>query len=446
MSSAAARRWRTTACSARASGSRPSTRSRRATSARWWRCGAPGSSASRSPRRWRSRSWWTLSSTRRLKSSSAELAIAVVLTGLNLRPLFGSLPPLLDDVQDDLGLSATAAGLLTTGPLLCLGILAPLGPRIARRYPVERLLTVAALATAVGTGARGLGGVAPLYLGTLLAGVAIALSQVVVPALVRARAPERAGVLTGAYSFALVGGATVATFLAVPLEHAFGGWEPVLAIWGIPALAAAAVWLPLAARAHDPVPAPVGTPPWRSPLGWSIAGLMGLQSMAFFSTISWLPEILQADGISKGHAGTLSGVTQLVQLAPAFAVPIIAARSRDQYRNLAVIVGTALIGLTGVLVAPQVALLWMVFLGTGQGGALGLGLILPVLRGRGPAEVASLTAMSMGVGYLIASSGPAIVGAVFDATGGWDWPIVVLLAMSLAEAPAGLYAAKGRPT
>jgi CP family cyanate transporter-like MFS transporter len=325
-------------------------------------------------------------------------------------------------------------------------LLAPLGPRIARRYPVERLLVAAALATAAGTAARGLGGAPALYAGTLLAGVAIALSQVVVPALVRARHPEQAGVLTGAYSFALVGGATVATFLAVPLENAFGSWEPVLAIWGIPALAAAAVWLPLAARAHDPVPAPVGTPPWRSPLGWSIAGLMGLQSMAFFSTISWLPEILQDDGISKGHAGTLSGVTQLVQLLPAFLIPVIAARSRDQYLNLAVIVGTAVIGLAGVLLAPGIALLWMVFLGIGQGGALGLGLILPVLRGRGPAEVASLTAMSMGVGYLIAASGPAIVGAVFDATGGWDWPIVVLLVMTLAEAPAGLYAAKGRPT
>jgi CP family cyanate transporter-like MFS transporter len=310
---------------------------------------------------------------------------------------------------------------------------------------VERLLVAAALATAVGTGARGLGGAPALYAGTLLAGAAIALSQVVVPALVRARAPERAGVLTGAYSFALVGGATVATFLAVPLEHALGGWEPVLALWGIPALFAAAAWLPLAVRAHDPVPAPVGDPPWRSPLGWSIAGLMGLQSMAFFSTISWLPEILQADGISKGHAGFLSGVTQLVQLAPAFAVPVIAARSRDQYLNLAVIVGTALIGLLGVLLAPGAALLWMVFLGIGQGGALGLGLILPVLRGRGPAEVASLTAMSMGVGYLIASAGPALVGAVHDATGGWDWPIVVLLAMTFAEGPAALYAAKGRP-
>ncbi len=353
---------------------------------------------------------------------------------------------MLADVRDDLGLSATAAGLLTTGPLLCLGVLAPLGPRIARRYPVERLLMAAALATAVGTAARGIKGVAPLYAGTLLAGVAIALSQVVVPALVRARAPARAGVLTGAYSTSLVFGATLATFVAVPLEDLFGDWPATLAIWAVPAVAAAAAWLPLAAHAHDPVPAPVGTPPWRSKLGWSIALFMGLQSMCFFSTVSWLPEILHANGIGKGYAGFLTGLTQLIQVIPAFAIPILAARTRHQYGLLAAIVACTSAGELGVLLAPGAALLWMVVLGFGQGGSLGLGIFFPVLRGRGPAEVASLTAMSMGVGYLIASTGPALVGAVRDASGGWTWPLIVLLVMGLAQGPAGLYAAKGRPT
>ena len=100
------------------------------------------------------------------------------------------------------------------------------------------------------------------------------------------------------------------------------------------------------------------------------------------------------------------------------------------------IVGTAFVGLLGVLVAPDAALLWMVFLGIGQGGALGLGLILPVLRGKDPGQVAGMTAMAMGVGYLIAAAGPAIVGGVRDATGGWTWPIVVLLVMTALQVPA----------
>src|SRR3954465_5205797 len=123
-----------------------------------------------------------------LQRTPGALTVPIVLIGLNLRPPFASLPPLVHDVREDLGLSAAAAGLLTTGPLLCLGILAPLGPRIARRFPVERILLVACFATALGTAARGLGGIPALYLGTLLAGAAIALSQVVTPAWVRANA------------------------------------------------------------------------------------------------------------------------------------------------------------------------------------------------------------------------------------------------------------------
>jgi CP family cyanate transporter-like MFS transporter len=103
---------------------------------------------------------------------------------------------------------------------------------------------------------------------------------------------------------------------------------------------------------------------------------------------------------------------------------------------LSVIVGTALVGLSGVLLAPGAALLWMVFLGIGQGGALGLGLILPILRGRDPGQVAGMTAMSMGVGYLIAATGPALVGAIRDLSGGWTWPLIALLVMTAAQVPA----------
>src|SRR3954447_522403 len=447
-SSAAARRWPSIACSAAASAWRPSTRSPRATTARWSRCEERASSAFRWPRPWPSPSWSTRSSTRPLQRSSVSrhLLIPVVLTGLNLRPLFGSLPPLLADVRQDLHLSAAAAGLLTTGPLLCLGILAPLGPRIARHYAAERILLVASLVTALGTAARGLGGVPALYLGTLLAGAAIALAQVVTPAWVRAKATSGAGVLTGAFTCALVGGATVATFIAIPLEDAFGGWEGALAVWGLVGLAAAAVWVPLARRAHDPVQAPIGDPLWRNPMAWSIAGLMGLQSLAFFSTISWLPEILTDDGLSEGYAGFLSGLTLLVHLAPAFAVPVLAARRTSQVDLLTIIVATALIGLLGVLLASGVAPLWMIFLGIGQGGALGLALMLPVLRGRSPVEVAGMAAMAMGVGSIVASAGPALVGAVRDATGDWTWPIIVLLVFTAAQFPAAVYATKGRPT
>ena len=87
----------------------------------------------------------------------------------------------------------------------------------------------------------------------------------------------------------------------------------------------------------------------------------------------------------------------------------------------------------------------MVFLGIGQGGALGLGLILPVLRGRDPGQVAGMTAMAMGVGYLIAAAGPALVGAVRDATGDWTWPLDRAARDDGARGPGGAVRGQGSP-
>ena len=139
-----------------------------------------------------------------------------------------------------------------------------------------------------------------------------------------------------------------------------------------------------------------------------------------------------------------SGITQLVQLVPAFYIPVLAARRASQVDLLAVIVGTALIGLLGIEFLPDLALVWMVFLGIGQGGALGLALMLPVLRGRNAGEVAGMAAMAMGVGYLIAAGGPALVGAVFDLTSDWTLPVMVILVMTAVQWPAALYSVRSR--
>jgi MFS transporter, CP family, cyanate transporter len=365
--------------------------------------------------------------------------------GLNLRPLFASLPPLLDDVRADLGLSAAAAGLLTTGPVLCLGALAPLGPRLVRRMPVERLLVGCGLLTALGLALRGAGGTAPLFAGTLLAGAAVACAQVVLPALARARHPERAGLLTGLISATITLGAAAAAFGAVPLERAFGGsWEAALAVWAVPALVATVAWAPAAARARGGVPARVGHPLWRIPLAWSVATFFGVQSMGFYATLAWVPSILEASGLSKGHAGALLGVATVIQFGPAFAVPALAARTRGQLQWLLLVVVLTLAGVLGLLVAPGAALGWMIVLGLGQGAALGLGLVLPVLRGRDPEAVASLTAMAMGIGYLVAAAGPWLLGAVRDLSGGWHAPLVVLAVITVLELPAGALAVRDR--
>jgi CP family cyanate transporter-like MFS transporter len=382
--------------------------------------------------------------TRARRAPVLGVMAAIVLLALNLRTLVAGLPPLLDDIRDDLGLSGLAGGLLTTLPVLAFGAFAPLAPRLSRRVPIEWLLVACALVTAAAAALRGAGGVAPLFLGCALAGVAVAIAQALLPVFIRTRHAAATGTLTGAYSMSLTLGAALAAALAVPLEEWLGSWEASLAAWSVPALVAAAVWTSIAWRSHSVVQDESPSGLWGNRLAWMVSLYMGMQSMAFYAGLSWIPTVLEDHGYSAGSAGALQALSALVQLAPAFAVPVLAARRRDQVGLLWWIVLLQLVGALGLLLAIDIAPLWIVILGIGQGGALGLGLILPVLRGGGAASVAALTAMSLCVGYIVAAAGPWLLGAVHDAFGGWSVALIVFAAICLLELAPGLPASRAR--
>ncbi|MDP9293384.1 MAG: MFS transporter, partial [Actinomycetota bacterium] len=244
---------------------------------------------------------------------------------------------------------------------------------------------------------------------------------------------------------ALTLGATLAAAAAVPLMRTLSeSWHASLAAWAVPAALAALLWLPAALRTGTTVR---GTPPpplVRNPLAWSVSLFFGVQSMAFYAGLSWLPSVLDDSGYTTGEAGALQALSALLQLAPAFLVPVLAARRHHQATLLAAVVALSLTGVLGLVVAPGVAVAWMVVLGVGQGGALGLALILPVLRGGDAASVASLTAMALCVGYLVAATGPWVLGAVHDLTGGWTVPLLVLLTITALELIPGLLASRAR--
>jgi CP family cyanate transporter-like MFS transporter len=348
------------------------------------------------------------------------------------------------DVRADLGLSGAAAGVLTTLPEFCMGAFAPIAPRVAARVPMERALVGCALLTAAGTGVRAFGTTPSLFAAGLALGVAIALAQVLLPVLIRTSHHAATGLLTGAFSMALVLGSVIGAGLAVPLENLLGGWPQSLAAWAVPAVVAAIVWLPAALRPGTTVARGRGARLSGSGLAWAVSGFMGLQSMAFYASLSWIPSILEDGGWSSEAAGALLAFGALCGLVPAFVIPVLAARASDQRRLMLAVVLVPSAGLTGLLVAPGLALLWMVLIGFGQSGALGLGLALPLRRGGDAATVATLTAMTLSVGYLVAAAGPWLLGAVHDASGDWTVPLVVLIAITLSELVAGVPAARDR--
>jgi CP family cyanate transporter-like MFS transporter len=379
----------------------------------------------------------------------ALLAAGVLLVAANLRPALASVGPVLTDVRDDLGLSSTSAALLTTLPVLCLGLLAPLAPRLGRRFGIEPVLggvlalLVVALLARLGTGTAG------LFVGTAVAAGAIAVANVLVPAFVKREFPGRTGVLMGAYTMALAGSAAVAAGLTVPLAGLLGGgWRAGLGVWAVPAVVTLALWLP-AVRSHTAPPASPAAPGatvrlLRSPLAWQVTAFLGLQALGFYAVLAWLPTVYQDQGWSAPAAGVLLSVSVLVQMPVSLLLPVLATRARDQ-RLYAV--GTALAsaaGLLGVVLAPGGAWLWAVLLGIGQGGSFALALTLLVLRAATTAGSARLSALAQTVGYTVAAAGPLLLGLLHDASGGWDVPLLWLVALTVVQLVTGVLASRAR--
>lgn len=375
------------------------------------------------------------------------LAPALVLTGFNLRIAVASVPPLLDDIQRHLGMSAALAGLLTSLPVLCFGLGALVAAPLARRLGGETALLVALIPICAGTALRAGGSTGALFAGTVFAGAGVAVGNVLVPAVVKGRFPDRIGLLMGVYTAVLGVGAALAGGLAVPLSQALD-WRGSLAVWTIPAVLAAVVMAVALVRERSAATVRGGVGDaralLRSPLAWQVTLFFGVQSAMFYSGLTWLPSILRDNGFDAGTAGALNSVLAFVGIPTSLIAPVLATRSRDQ-RALVVAFGALeLLAVLGLLLAPGAAPLWVPLFGLGQGGCFALALTLMVLRAPDVRRSAELSGMAQAVGYSISALGPLLVGLLHDLEGGWTAPLLFLLALTVPLAATGLAAARDR--
>lgn len=360
------------------------------------------------------------------------LLLGLVLVALNLRPALSSMAPVLGQVSEGLGLNASQAGLLTTLPVLCLGLFAPLAPVLARRFGSERVILGILATLALGIVVRSSLGAAGVFLGSLMAGASIGIIGVLLPGIVKRDFPQHAGTLTGVYTMALCLGAAMAAGATVPLaQHFDGSWALGLGFWMLPALLAMLVWLPQARQGHGLHKVAYRVRGlWRDPLAWQVTLYMGLQSSLAYIVFGWLPSILIGRGLSPTEAGLVLSGSVIVQLVSSLSAPWLATRGKDQRLAIVLVMLITLAGLFGCLYAPLSGLWgWAVVLGLGQGGTFALALTLIVLRSKDAHVAANLSSMAQGVGYTLASMGPFAVGLVHDLTGGWaavGWIFAVL--------------------
>jgi CP family cyanate transporter-like MFS transporter len=330
-------------------------------------------------------------STARTKSTYIFLLVmGIVLVAFNMRPAITSVGPLVGMIQEDVGLAHWSAGLLMSFPLLVFAAMSPVVPKLANRYSNEITLLIGLIALVIGITIRSIPMTFFLFTGTLFIGVGIAIFNVLLPAVVKDKFPEKFGLMTSVYSTSMGLVASLASGVSVPLAKDLNlGWQGALIVWGIPAIIAILLWIYLlrfnqGEHVGIKKPATSSKEMWLSPLAWQIAIFMGFQSFLFYVTISWLPEILQSHGLSIGTAGWLLSITQLVGMPASFFIPVIAGRFQSQVWIASLLGLLSIIGYAGLFLGSSypILIISIIFIGVALGGNFPLALSYIGLRSR----------------------------------------------------------------
>ncbi|MFJ2178323.1 CynX/NimT family MFS transporter [Streptomyces sp. NPDC087851] len=402
------------------------------------------------------------------------LVAGLVLAALNLRPAITSLGALLEEVRDGLHMSGTLAGVLTSVPPLCFAVFGFTAPRLARRFGPGAVVLAGMVAITAGVALRPFaGGTAGFLAASAFALMGIAVSNVLMPVIVKRDFPDRVGTMTGLYSMGLALGTAAAAAVTVPMTQALGGsWRTGLGVWAVLAAVAVLPWIVLArdrsaTAAGSPAPSTAtatatatgatgapggsggggGAPGLRlgrSRTAWALACFFGLQATGAYITMGWMPQIFRDAGVPAGTAGLLLAVIMAMGVPLAFVIPRVATRMTNQGP---IVVALGLCGLTayaGLYLAPVGgAWVWAVLLGISN-CAFPLALTMIGLRSRTGAGVGRLSAFAQSTGYLISIPGPVLVGMVYEYSGGWGLPIALMAGFLVPQMAMGVIAGRDR--
>ncbi|MFJ9548546.1 CynX/NimT family MFS transporter [Streptomyces erythrochromogenes] len=389
------------------------------------------------------------------------LIVGIVLAALNLRPAITSLGALFEETRTGLGMSGTVAGLITSVPALCFAVFGVTAPRLSRRFGPVAVVCAGMAAVAAGLLIRPFAsGAAGFLAASALSLAGIALTNVLLPVIVKRYFPDRVGTMTGLYSMALAAGTSLAAAATVPLTGALGGsWRAGLLVWAALAVAAVLLWLPIAraARRADraqaaaarsgasaAVRSDAGPRVVRSRTAWALACYFGLQATGAYITMGWLPQIFRDAGVSASAAGVLLAVTMVMGVPLAFVIPGLAGRMKNQ-GAIAVTLGVfGLTGYLGLYFAPAAgAWAWALLLGVSN-CAFPLVITMIGLRAKSPAGVVKLSAFAQSTGYLISIPGPLVIGTLYQHSGGWDLPLALMAGLLVPQIALGVLAGRDR--
>jgi CP family cyanate transporter-like MFS transporter len=362
----------------------------------------------------------------------------VGLIGADLRAGVLAIPPLLGRIESALHPGTVAAGLLTTGPTLMLGLAgaasAPLVRRLGPSGALAVLLGLIALASAVRAAASS---TVELLVITFCFGFLLAAAQPIASALSSTIArvgPARAG---AALATGMVVGEALAASLSAPALSGFlGGWRPALAFWSVP-VAVAAVGLGIRSARHRPeadaeAPRPGSVPASpgerarviagairqaaRSRFTWRDGFVQAGASTVYFGTSAYLPLVLEARHLASLVPACLSALS-VAQIPTTVALVVLGYSPHHRARLLSSTGAATAAGLVMILMGRSGALVIGGAALVGVTSAVAFALCLALPQDAPDAVSATRRASAMfTVGYLCAFFLPLLSGATAELT------------------------------
>ncbi|MDR1266331.1 MAG: MFS transporter [Propionibacteriaceae bacterium] len=375
----------------------------------------------------------------------------MVVLGLNLRAAVTTVAPLLQRVRAEVAFSATSESLIAAAPPLMFALFGALAPFLGRLWGLERVVAGAMGLAAAGMAARVAIASEPVFLGaTALIMAGLGTANVAIPPLIKRYFPDRIALMTSASTVFLVIGQAMPPVFATALADRLG-WRFAVGIWAAGAALAAFPWLlqyhrqsrrrrsgaPRPRRAADP-----GTPVMRSPAFWGITGLLVCNSIAAYALMGWLPQLMADSGAQpRQGALVLAGFT-VGSLVPALVVPPLTVRARRPWILVVAMFACWVAGLVGFMLSPlDGTWLWLALTRVGDGN-YACAMTLMNLRTRRSRTLLEVSGFAQAIGYTCAGVATFAFGQLHAATGGWFWPLALLVAAMPLGLAGGLVASR----
>ncbi|HEM5997714.1 TPA: MFS transporter [Streptococcus suis] len=373
-----------------------------------------------------------------MKKQSPFIIAGIVMLGVVMRAPFTALPSILTDIATSLGVEVSSLGILTSIPLIMFALCSSLAPRLAAKFGMEKLMALVLMVMVLGSGIR-VFNLPLLFVGTVLVGATIAFINVLLPSLVAANFPKKIGFYTTIYITLMGVAATVAAMIAVPIVTATS-WQVFIYLITAIVFLAFLIWLPNVKNNHrfetKNQQQQTGSL-WKNKAAIAFLIFGGLQSVLYYTEITWLPTISQSVGFTKAEAGLMAGIFNLTAIPMSMIIPATLSRqTKEMRRNIMLGTSSAtLLGLALMTFLPSNFILWSILhiiLSFSNAALFPYMMLGFTLKTSSSQATAQLSGMVQTGGYLIAAFGPGLLGYSFPLFGSWMPLILALAVVTLA--------------